>query len=262
LIYLYPLFLIFALFYSMVGLGGGSAYVALLGISGIEHKFIPSTALFLNIIVTSIGFFNYRVHLNFKEKKVFLILLYTLSITGAFIGSKISLKRKEFLLILSISLIVASFISFFRDRIKSNPPYPLHQGVQSPLIPLHQGGELNVKIILVLIFGFLFGFLAGLTGIGGGIFLSPILLIAGFPVKEIAGMTSLYIFLNSSSGFISHYFEGNVDFLLVLPFALLVLIGSILGSYLGSFKLKPLFIKRGLEFIIFIIGVIIIWRAI
>ncbi len=243
---LYFIFFLFAFLYSMVGLGGGSAYVALLGISGIEHKFIPSTALFLNIIVTSIGFFNYRVHLNFKERKKFLILLYILSITGAFIGSKISLKRKEFLLILGMSLIIASVVSFFRNKI-------IKEKVT----------QINLtKIIFILIFGFLFGFLAGLVGIGGGIFLSPILLIAGFPVKEIAGITSLYIFLNSSSGFISHLIEGNVNFSLILPFTIFVITGAILGSFLGSFKFKPIIVKRTLTFIIFIIGIRILWITI
>ncbi len=237
----------------MVGLGGGSAYVALLGISGIEHKFIPSTALFLNIIVTSVGFFNYRIHLNFKERRNFLIFLYTLSITGAFIGSKISLKRKEFLLILGISLIIASVISFFRDRIKSNPPAPLHQGgkyVGAVSKPRNLANN-----FLILIFGFLFGFLAGLVGIGGGVFLSPILLTFGFPVKEIAGITSLYIFLNSSSGFISHLIEENVNFSLILPFTFFVITGAVLGSSIGSFKLKPIIVKKILTIIIFMIGI-------
>ncbi len=263
---LYFIFFLFAFLYSMVGLGGGSAYVALLGISGIDHKFIPSTALFLNIIVTSIGFFNYKVHLNFKEKKNFLIFLYLLSISGVFIGSKIHLKRKEFLLILGLSLVIASIISFFRDKMKGNPPDPFSK---SPKGDLHQGGNLNVgavskprSVVLILFFGFLFGFLAGLVGIGGGIFLSPILLIAGFPVKEIAGITSLYIFLNSSSGFVSHLVEGNVNFSLILPFTIFVIIGSVLGSSLGSFKFKPIIVKRVLTSIIFIIGIRILWITI
>ncbi len=240
--FLYFLFFLSAFLYSMVGLGGGSMYVALLGISGVEHRFIPSTALFLNIIVTFISFFNYKHHLGFKEKKKFLIFLYTFSMTGDFIGSKIFLERKEFLLILGIFLVISSFISLLKYKIKFFA-FTLHK-------------------FLILIFGFLFGLLSGLVGIGGGVFLSPLLLIAGFYVKEIAFITSLYIFLNSVSGFISHFFEGNVNFSLILPLTFSVIIGAILGSFLGSFKFKPIILERILSFIILIIGIRILWITI
>ncbi len=247
---LYPLFFLFSFLYSIAGLGGGSAYVALLSISGIEEKYIPSTALFLNMIVTFIGFFNYRVHLNFKERKSFLISLYSISGAGAFLGSKLHLRRKEFLLIVGIFLVISSIISFFKEKIKDAEHDP------------SLGRKRNFKILLVLIFGFLLGFLAGLAGIGGGIFLSPILLITGFPLKEIAGITSIYIFLNSFSGFLSHLIEGKVNSSWILPLAFPVTAGASMGSFLGSFKFKPIAIKRILALTIFIIGVRVLWRAI
>ncbi len=234
----------------MVGLGGGSAYVALLSTFSIEYKYIPSTALFLNMIVTFIGFFNYRVHLDLKEGKSFLIPLYSLSATGAFLGSKLHLRRKEFLLILGIFIVISSIISFYKEKIKD----ARHDS--------SLGRKRNFKILLLLIFGFLLGFLAGLVGIGGGIFLSPILLIAGFPVKEIAGITSIYIFLNSFSGFLSHLIEGKVNFSLILPFAFLVIAGTSIGSFLGSFKFKPITVERILTLLIFIIGVRLLWKSI
>ena len=234
MIYLYPLFFLFAFLYSIVGLGGGSAYTALLGISGIDYRFIPSTSLFLNVIVTLIGFLNYRVHIDFKKRKIFLILLYAFAIFGVTLGSQVDLCKKLFFTVLGITLLISSLISIFRDVLLKD-----------------KERELEMKsYILVLIFGFLFGFLGGLVGIGGGIFLSPILLIAGFPVKEIAGITSLYIFLNSSFGFISHFLRGNINPNIILPLSLFVLTGSLLGSFLGSFKFKPILIKRILTLII------------
>lgn len=95
MIYLYPLFFLFAFLYSIVGLGGGSAYTALLGISGIDYRFIPSTSLFLNVIVTLIGFLNYRVHIDFKKRKIFLILLYAFAIFGVTLVHK-SIWAKSF----------------------------------------------------------------------------------------------------------------------------------------------------------------------
>jgi hypothetical protein len=245
----YPIFLFIALLYTMVGLGGGSAYVAFLSIAKIPHVFIPSTALFLNIVATLIGSFNYRIHINFKERKNFLIPLYTISIIGVLLGSSISLRKREFFIVLGLCLVIASLISLFRGKVGSNEPEI-------------KGEIVSRTILLVLFSAFLFGFLAGLVGIGGGVFLSPILLLAGFPVKETAAITSLYIFLNSSSGFLSHLMRGNVNFSLILPFSIFVLIGAVMGSTLGSFKLKPSVVKKVLSFIIFVIGIRILWITI
>ncbi len=240
------LFLGVAVVYSMAGLGGGSIYVGLFSASDMEHRFIPSTSLFLNMVVTSAGFFNYRKHINFKEKN-FLIPLYFLSIAGVYLGTKVNLnlKRKEFLLILGILLILSAVISFFKNRLK------VYTGFKKS----------STKNNVILFCSFIFGFFAGLVGIAGGVFLSPLLLIAGFHPKEIAGITSLYVFLNSTLGFMFHYFENNVDFSVIFPCVFFVFTGGIIGSYLGSFRFNPAFVNKFLIFIIFTIGTRIILKA-
>jgi len=241
MIYLYYLvFFAIALIYSSVGLAGGSAYVGFLALFSVEPRFIPSTAQFLNVVVSLIAFFNYKVHLNIKRKSI--IPTFLLAIFGVILGSNLKLKESEFFIILGLSLILAALASFIKDFIPT-----LKFRISESVVPF---------------ISFALGFLTGVVGIGGGIFLSPILLLANFPVKEIASITSVYILLNSSAGFIINYFRGNVNFSLVLPFSLSVLIGGFLGSYLGSFKFAPKVVRKILITIIIIIGGKILWRGI
>jgi uncharacterized protein len=181
LLFFYLLFFIFAFLYSMVGLGGGSAYVAILTISDTPYKIIPSTALFLNMVVSLVSFANYRFYFP-SEKKYLVFLVYLLGGTGATVGASMNLKEKTFFLILGSALVLSALISFLKDF-----------GLK----------YINFKIPqkALLLVSFPIGLLAGITGIGGGVYLSPLLIFAGFPTKEIASITSLYIFFNSALGF-------------------------------------------------------------
>jgi len=147
-----------------------------------------------------------------------------------------------FYIILGTALIVSSAISIFREKLPQ-----LHTEKAFRYIPL---------------ISFSTGVLAGITGIGGGIYLSPILLIAGFPPKEIASITSLYIFINSAIGFSSHYLRGNVDFSLIFPVAIFVFAGAVLGSYTGSFRYKPQTLRKILNLIIMFAGGRLLWKGI
>ncbi len=237
----YIIFALIAFLYSSVGLGGGSAYTAILAVIGKEPKYIPSTSLFLNSIVTLLGFLNYRVHVNFPDKKFFLLALYLLGVFGVLIGSKVKLEPSIFYLILGFALCLSSILSLLSEWIK-NLTFKINQ----TYIPFAS---------------FFTGILAGITGIGGGIYLSPILLLSKIPVKEIAGITSLYIFVNSTVGFTSHFINGNVNFTLILPLSLCVVIGALLGAYLGSFKLPSRIIKLLLNTIILTIGIKLLWTG-
>jgi uncharacterized protein len=181
LLFFYLLFFIFAFLYSMVGLGGGSAYVAILTISDTPYKIIPSTALFLNMTVSLVSFANYRFYFP-SEKKYLVFLVYLLGGAGATVGASINLKEKTFFLILGSALVLSALISFLKDFKLKNIVFKIPQKTL-PFV------------------SFPIGLLAGITGIGGGIYLSPLLIFAGFPTKEIASITSLYIFFNSALGF-------------------------------------------------------------
>ncbi|MCM8804453.1 MAG: sulfite exporter TauE/SafE family protein [Candidatus Omnitrophica bacterium] len=240
--FVYFLFFLFALIYSSVGLGGGSAYVALMSFSGVPHKFLPSTSLFLNVLTSFIAFSNYRVHIDFKNRFKFLTLLYLLSLSGVYIGTKIKVERELFMRILGFVLILLSVISIFENFIKKL--------------------KFRIKISIVPFFGFVAGIIAGLLGIGGGILVSSVLIFSGTPEKEIPGILSIFVLINSFFGFIFHFIRGNVDFSLILPLTFFVITGSILGSFLGSYKLKPIYVKKILNLIILSFGVKILWESI
>ena len=177
------LFFITALLYSSVGFGGGSTYLALLLIWGVPYFIFPVIALSCNIIVVSGNCFNYIRAGNLNLK---LLIPYLLgSIPLAYIGGSLPIEKKLFEIILFLVLTAAGVLLFlnfksYDDKEKSYRKIP--------------------TIVSILIGGLL-GFISGIVGIGGGIFLSPILYLirAGRP-KHIVTMASLFILINSLSG--------------------------------------------------------------
>jgi len=235
------LFFLTALVYSMVGLAGGSAYVGILALLNTDIRYIPSTAQFLNIVVSSIGFLNFKKHFD-KGKLKLIVLIYFSGILGVIWGTEIALKENVFFIVLGSLLITSSLVTFLKNYI--------------PRINF----RLNHSFLPVI--SFILGFLTGLCGIGGGIFLSPILFFAGFPVKEIASITTLFIFLNSGVGFVKNAIVGRVDFLFSISLGFVVAFGGFCGSYLGSSKLSSKSLEKILIFIIAIIGVRLLWKGI
>ncbi len=231
-------FFLVAFLYGMVGLGGGSAYVALLTFTGIPHVSIAPTALFLDIFVTLIGFSFYKKHLDIRAHGFFLTALYGTSLSGTWMGAYIHLPPRIFYIILGGTLVGAALLSWGKHALPSS--------------------EISLftfkRKILLTGASFCIGLLAGIVGVGGGIFLAPLLLLAGFPPKGIAGITSLYILLNASSGFIAHYLQGHILLKQAFPYAIAVSAGSLLGAYLGSRKLHPRVIRHALTALIFFIG--------
>jgi uncharacterized membrane protein YfcA len=226
----------------MVGLGGGSTYVALLTISGTPYKIIPSTALFLNMTVSLVSFANYRFYFP-SEKKYLVFLVYLLGGAGATVGASMNLKEKTFFLILGSALVLSALISFLKDFKLKNIVFKIPQKTL-PFV------------------SFPIGLLAGITGIGGGVYLSPLLIFAGFPTKEIASITSLYIFFNSALGFSVKVLKSNFDFQFALPLLIFALSGAFLGGYLGSKKFRPQVVKFFLNLIILNIGGYTLWKGI
>jgi len=217
------LFFITAILYSSVGFGGGSTYLALLLIWGIPYFIFPLIALSCNIIVVSGNCFNYIRAGNFNFK---LLLPYLIgSIPLAYIGGSLPIEKKLFEILLFIVLTVAGvlLLSNFKSYDDKEENYKK--------IP---------KLISILIGGIL-GFVSGVVGIGGGIFLSPILFLmrAGKP-KHIVTTASLFILINSISGIIGQLTKNSVLteiqnywYLLVV-----VLIGGQIGNFL-NLKIFP-----------------------
>ncbi len=215
------LFFIIALIYSSVGLGGGSSYTALMALFGINILAIPIISLSLNIFVTTIGSFNFLRNRHGKFKLILPFLIS--SMPAAYLGGAIKLPKAYFYFVLLLSLIiVAARIYFWQDStIKLNLPS-------------------KGKIVISLIFGFILGLIAGIIGIGGGIYLVPLIIILdlGTP-KQAAACGAVFIWLNSVSGLISRLSHNAVDLTEYIPLIIAVLAGGFIGSFLGSFRLAP-----------------------
>ena len=211
-------FLITSILYSSVGFGGGSTYLALMLIWEIPFYIIPILALCCNIIVVSGNSINYvrSGNLNLNLLVPYLIG----SIPFAFFGASISISKELFEIILFIILFIAGILlliknkSYRDDQIKIN----------------------SVPKAVSIFIGSVIGFFSGIIGIGGGIFLSPILFLmkAGYP-RNIATAASLFILINSVFGIAGQLTKNIVfdEFLNYWPLFLCVLIGGQIGNLLN-----------------------------
>ncbi|MGD1838040.1 MAG: sulfite exporter TauE/SafE family protein [Nitrososphaeraceae archaeon] len=224
LLILAPLFFIVSFFYSSVGFGGGSSYIALLILVGVNLYTVPQIALALNILVSSIAFINYLKagHMSFKISVPLLI-----SVPFAFIAGSIVLPEDILITIFAVSLFAASITLL----LSSNNTINLHQKIKKINLNLVKTSLITSPI------GACLGSVAGLVGIGGGIWLSPILILTGLAnPKQAAAAASLFILTNSISGFVAHSIHKEINFDLIVPLAIIVIVGSIFGSRIGAFK--------------------------
>ena len=212
------LFFITAILYSSVGFGGGSTYLALMLIWDIPYYIFPIIALFCNIIVVFGNSINYVRSGNLNVK---LLLPYLLgSIPFAFFGASIEISKNLFEILLFLILAVAGVLLFIESYFLKNKEFKLKK----------------ISIIFSIIIGSIIGFFSGMVGIGGGIFLSPILFLikAGYP-KQITAAASLFIFLNSLFGIAGQLTKNIVfdEFLNFWPLFLVVLVGGQIGNLLN-----------------------------
>tara|TARA_Y100000590_G_scaffold464290_2_gene633369 strand:- start:1128 stop:1871 length:744 start_codon:yes stop_codon:yes gene_type:complete len=217
------LFLVTAILYSSVGFGGGSTYLALLLIWGIPYFIFPIIALTCNIIVVSGNCFNYirTGNLNFK-----LLIPYLLgSIPLAYIGGSLPVDKKLFEIFLFFVLSIAGFLLLINFKSYDDKKESYRK----------------IPIPVSVLIGGILGFISGVVGIGGGIFLSPILFLikAGRP-KHIVTAASLFILINSISGIIGQLTKNNI-FLEMQNYWYLfaaVFIGGQMGNFL-NLKIFP-----------------------
>ena len=224
---LVPLFFAAAFLYSSVGHGGASAYLAILVLAGYPREAIAPTVLALNILVTLLGTINYYRAGHFDPRLLLPFIL--TSIPAAYVGGSMRVSEEIFSLILGLTLLVAGV----RLVIFTKP------------IAAKQALSRRLLFGVGLPVGFALGFLAGLIGIGGGIFLSPLLLFMGWgDAKKTAALSAAFILLNSLSGLTAHIMKGVADWTLLGVLAITVLIGGGIGSYIGAFRLLPITLQR------------------
>ncbi len=206
------LFFLIALFYSSIGFGGGSSYLAILSLILADFYEIRTLALVMNIAVVSIGTSYYIRRRIFDWKAFWPFVL--VSIPLAFLGARLQLSEGTFFILLGVALILAAFALIFQN---------LNRNVINSTLNLSKRITLGGSI----------GFLSGLVGIGGGIFLSPTLNLIGWKdAKTIAALASVFILANSLAGvaglIVAQTFELN--FLFAGKIILAVILGGLIGS--------------------------------
>ena len=217
------LFFVTAILYSSVGFGGGSTYLALLLVWEIPYFIFPIIALFCNVIVVSGNSFNY---IRTGNLNIRLLLPYLIgSIPLAFIGGSLSIEKKLFELLLFVVLLSAGFLLLYKFKSYDDK----------------ESSYRNISFSISIIIGSILGFISGVVGIGGGIFLSPILFLikAGKP-KHIVTAASLFILINSIFGIFGQLTKNDVLLQLSNYWYLFaaVLIGGQLGNFL-NLKIFP-----------------------
>ena len=216
-----------ALLYASVGYGGGSTYSALLALSGVDYRLLPAIALACNIVVVTGG------TIRFARARITpwpgALVLTAIAAPAAFLGGLMPIAETAFLMLLGLALILTGLTMFLPVRDSSGEP--AHGAKWMPVIALP------------------IGFLAGLVGIGGGIFLAPLLHLTRWnSARAIAATASLFILVNSLFGLAGQLLKGGAGTLgaavtFGLPLLLAVAVGGQFGSLLAARLLPPRWIR-------------------
>lgn len=234
-----PLLIAFAIFvvailYSSVGHGGASGYLAVMALLAVAPEITRPTALVLNVFVATIGTFQfYRA--GYFSWRIFWPFAVT-SIPFAFIGGMLTLPTNVYKIVLGVVLILAAIRLSWNLKSDIEPKDP--------------------NIFVALMIGAVIGLLSGLVGVGGGIFLTPILLLMNWSeTKTAAGVSAMFILVNSLSGL-----AGNYAKVISLPsnvwlWVAVAVVGGVIGSTLGAKRFNSLTLRRVLALVLIFAGV-------
>lgn len=224
-----------AFLFAAVGHGGGSGYLALMAIFGLAPSLMKSSALLINVFVSFIAFYQYYRGGYFKWN-LFLPFAIT-SVPASFIGAFVSVDALLYKRILGLLLIfpILRLLGLFgkdSDEIK------------------------KLRLSFALIIGATIGLISGMIGIGGGIILSPIILMLHWGnMKQTAAVSALFIFVNSISGLIGLLLKGESVDPVVYEWLIVALIGGFIGAYYGRKKFSNTILKRILAVVLIIASV-------
>lgn len=223
-----------AILYTSVGHAGASAYIAVMTLFDLPPLVIKPTALTLNIFVSSYTSFRY-IKSNFFNKSLFLYLSIG-SVPAAYIGGHINLPSHIYKPIIGVLLLISG-ARFLIHALQIDQP---HKKIHRPL---------------AVTIGTSVGLLSGITGTGGGIFLSPLIIWLGWvSVKEASGTVAAFIFINSVAGLLGN-FQSTSSLPSELPlFLVAVLLGAFIGTRFGISRFSSTGIKRALGFVLLIAG--------
>jgi uncharacterized membrane protein YfcA len=228
LLVLFPLVFLVAGAYAAVGLGGGTGYLAVMTLMGVSAATMTPTALLLNLVVTGAALLRFGLSGRLNARLFLPFLLPALP--AAFLGGLLLADRRLFLALLAVTLTGAALTMLF---------YTPQAGetLQKP-----SGARL---LLVALPAGALIGFLSGFLGIGGGVFLGPLVFFLGWAgPRETAAMNSALVLSLSAVGLAAHGFKGNVEFALMLPLAVAALLGGLAGATLAEKHLSARAFRR------------------
>lgn len=242
------LFFVVAVAYSSAGFGGGSTYNALLILTGMDYRLIPAIALSCNILVVSGGVYHLSRagHLSLRKLLPFIVF----SVPMAWFGGSLPVSEQVFIALLGFSLLVASAQMLANKH--STATLNEYTPARYWLIAAPTGG--------------LIGLLAGITGIGGGIFLAPVIYFLHLaPARTVAGITSGFILVNSIAGLAGQMMkpgeyspmEGWVQ---AWPLFIAVILGGQIGSRLSAYHLPEVWVKRLTALLMLYVAIRLIWR--
>lgn len=244
------LFLAIAALYATVGFGGGSTYTALLALAEADYRILPVLSLVCNIIVVGGGVYRFSRahHFDLRQALPWTVV----SVPMAWLGGSLHISEKIFVGVLGLCLLVAGFLMFMQkqerlyDDVKKTTFYSL-------FMPITAGGGL--------------GFISGVTGIGGGIFLAPILYLSrwGSP-RMISGTCSFFILVNSLAGLTGqlmkqessqYVYEQLLSYWMLFP---AVFIGGQLGSYIGAMRIDQDSIRIMTALLMLYVAIRLLWQ--
>jgi len=242
------LFLLVAAAYSSVGFGGGSTYNALLILSGTDFRLVPSIALTCNILVVSGGVYHYSRAGVLSTRK--LLPFVVASIPMAWLGGRMLVSEQVFIGLLGFSLLVAAAQMLLKPA--TSITTPTYTTARYWLVAAPIGGFI--------------GLLAGITGIGGGIFLAPLIYFFHLaPARTVAGITSGFILMNSIAGLAGQLMKAGdysplQGWMQAWPLFIAVVVGGQIGSRLGAYHLPESWIKRLTAILMLYVAVRLLWR--
>lgn len=240
-----PFVLVVAGAYASVGLGGGTGYLAVMTLFGLAPDVLVPTVLFLNILVTGVALLRFGVAGRLRWRLLLPFLIPALP--AAFVGGLVKVEARVFMAVLAGALVLAGLAmlrSAMGAREREELPDPLR--LHAVAVPA----------------GVAIGWVSGFLGIGGGVFLGPLVLLLGWAgPRQVAAMNSLLILTVSSVALAAHGLRGGVDAHVLVPLGLAAMIGGLIGATLAEKKLSAKQLQRLFAVIVLIAALKAGWDA-